>query len=177
MVYQGITFQGIRYSLFHYNTSGTRGGFADFDRFGVDEPTAHGLTRPIPYGQIVNLRVHKRPQQSTENSGEFLLGGKPAKSFVVLDQGLGRVALKDGDGVVSVDDQGRVSVKTRSPGRAETFQWIETFTGELVLLSLETDRYLDLDPETKTLSATSIGPTPDEYDGVRFDWELSTGHR
>ena len=53
MVFQLKTFQGIRYSLFHYNTGGAPGGYADFDKLTVDEPHPRGLTKPIPIGQTI----------------------------------------------------------------------------------------------------------------------------
>ena len=54
--YQLRTFQGVRYALFCFNTDGGEGGYADFDSFEVQEPRPHGLTRPIPYGEIVTIR-------------------------------------------------------------------------------------------------------------------------
>jgi xylan 1,4-beta-xylosidase len=38
MTFQLITFQGVRPSLFNYNTSGQPGGYADFDNYTVEEP-------------------------------------------------------------------------------------------------------------------------------------------
>ena len=55
LVFQLKTFQGVRYCLFNYNTSGSPGGYADFDSFTVDEPRPHGLTKPIPVGQTITL--------------------------------------------------------------------------------------------------------------------------
>ena len=60
-----------------------------------------------------------------------------------------------------------------SAGPSETFQWIETFTGELILMSLSTHRYLRLDAATGTLRADSPGPHPNGRDGVRWDWRLA----
>jgi hypothetical protein len=53
---------------------------------------------------------------------------------------------------------------------AETFQWIETFTGDLTLLSLKTNRYLRVDFASGKLFADSPGPEPNGPEGVRFDW-------
>jgi hypothetical protein len=50
----------------------------------------------------------------------------------------------------------------------ETFQWIETFTGELTLLSLKTNRYLRVNVESGTITADSVGPEPGGPEGVRF---------
>ena len=67
-----------------------------------------------------------------------------------------------------MDSDGAVSIRKSGPG--ETFQWIETFTGELTLLSLTTSRYLRVDFKTGKLMADKPGPAPDGKDGVRFDW-------
>ena len=48
---------------------------------------------------------------------------------------------------------------------------METFTGETILMSLVTNRYLQCDRTTGTLTALSPGPKPDGQDGVRFEWE------
>ena len=55
MIFQGRTFQGVRYSLFNFNTHNREGGYVDFNSFIVDEPRAHGLTKPIPYGKLITL--------------------------------------------------------------------------------------------------------------------------
>jgi hypothetical protein len=88
--------------------------------------------------------------------------------------GLGRVALRCARGWVSVLQSGDVSVRpAAAAGPSETFQWIETFTGELTLLSLSTHRYLRVDG-TGVLRADSPGPHPNRRDGVRWDWRLAT---
>jgi xylan 1,4-beta-xylosidase len=51
---------------------------------------------------------------------------------------------------------------------AETFQWIETLTGELTLMSLETDRCLRVDFAGGKLQGDSPGPEPDGPAGIRF---------
>ncbi len=55
MIFQIKTFQGVRYSLFHYNTGDSPGGFADFDGLTVEEPHPNGFTRPIPIGKTITL--------------------------------------------------------------------------------------------------------------------------
>ena len=53
MAYGLITFQGVRYSLFSYNTqSGSEGGYADFDAIDVKEEAP----RAIPYGSESTFR-------------------------------------------------------------------------------------------------------------------------
>ena len=46
------TFQGVRPSLFSFNTSGQPGGYADFDHYITEEPRARGIEREIPMGKI-----------------------------------------------------------------------------------------------------------------------------
>jgi hypothetical protein len=173
MVYGLITFQGIRYSLFSYNTqSGDAAGFADFDSFEVHEPQPRGLSRPIPYGRQIELTSHGRtPRWGVGITADTLAASErqPA-AFRVVDRGLGRVALESRGGYISVSSEGTVSLRRGGPTSAETFQWMETFTGELVLMSLATNRYLRADPASGALSALSPGPRPDRADGVRFEW-------
>jgi hypothetical protein len=164
MVFQLKTFQGVRYSLFHYNLLGAPGGHADFDAMTVREPEPRGITRPIPLGRTIAI--------STAVEGAPLrVGGEPA--FQVVDRGLGRVALRTPSGYVSVDTAGptgRVTLRRGTPADAETFQWIETPYGDLALLSLATHRYLRIDPSTGTLSADHPGPEPGRDDGAQFAW-------
>jgi hypothetical protein len=47
---------------------------------------------------------------------------------------------------------------------------METPTGELVLMSLRTNRFLRIDPRTKHIVADSPTPLPDNSDGARFVW-------
>ncbi len=55
MMFQLTTFQGVRPSLFHYNTSGQPGGYVDFDNYTVNEPRARGVEREIPIGKTIVL--------------------------------------------------------------------------------------------------------------------------
>jgi hypothetical protein len=158
MAYGLVTFQGVRNSLFAYNTQGgAEGGFADFDSIEVVE-TPRQL---VPYGRQIVLTVR--------GSGATLQFGNAA-SFTVEDRKLGRVALRTDDGCVSVDQNQGVSLRRGTPGQAETFQWIETFDGELTLLSLASHRYLRVSPEDGRILADSPGPHPNGQDGVRFVW-------
>ena len=87
---------------------------------------------------------------------------------------LGRVALKAGLAYISVDRDGRTKLEVTKPDVAQSFQWIETPTGELVLMSLTTNRFLRVDPKTQAIICDSPGPLPDGSDGVRFVWALAT---
>ena len=181
LIFQLRTFQGIRYSLFHYNTSGEPGGYADFDTFTVDEPRSHGLTKPIPLGKTITL---------TSLADGLVLGVKdgvlqsvPAESgsaakFTVVDRENGRIALKTADGgYISVSGQGKagqVVVKKGEPSNSETFQWVDMHRGDIMLLSLATNRYLLSSPETSgPVAADRPGPQPDRKDGSCFSWKIN----
>ncbi len=160
MVFQLKTFQGVRYSLFHYNESGAAGGYADFDNYAVEERYPRGFRRPIPYGERIAIR-------NLTDGKALALDGK--ETFEVVDMNLGRVALKTPDGYVSVNEKGDVRLSdTDQPGKAETFQWTELEQGHLVLLSLATNRYLQNDPGK--INAMVPVPAPNQKDNTRFDW-------
>jgi beta-xylosidase len=159
MIFQLTTFQGVRYALFNYSTSKHDGGVADFDSIDVFQPHPQGLMRPIPYNQAIRL------------------SGYPSV-LKVSDMGLGRVALQSADAYLTVADDGGVALKAGLPGTAQSFQWMETPTGELVLMSLQTNRFLRVDQQSGkppgTMKADSPGPQPDGADGVRFIWTPAT---
>ena len=183
MVFQLKTFQGVRYSLFHYNGTGYAGGFADFDVMNVREPQPRGLTKPIPIGRSIMLTtvdsdavliVTRDSAAAVSASG--VVSRSPAARLRVVGRGLGRVALRASAGFISVDTAigaARVVVKTGEPSDAQTFQWIETPYGDLVLLSLLTHRYLRLDAANGAVSADHPGPTSDPGDGSRLRWRPS----
>ncbi|WP_161815235.1 glycoside hydrolase family 43 protein [Steroidobacter agaridevorans] len=169
MVFQLTTFQGVRYALFNYNTAGQRGGAADFDEFEVAQPAPRGLMRPIPYRERVLLSA--AGQKYGLGAGEDgLVVGEP-RAIKVVDMQLGRVALELGERFVTVEASGAAGLTSERPGLAETFQWIETPSGELVLMSLRTHRFLRIDPQSRRIVADSPGPRPDGADGVRWAWE------
>jgi len=168
LYYQTFTFQGVRYGLFSYNKTGTEGGFADFDRIDVYQPHTHGLMRPIPYGRSIRLAsFHAKTGLAV--SGGRLASGVPTR-FEIVGRGLGRVALRSGRSYVTVGADGGVTLGPRPSGTAQNFQWIETPTGELVLMSLATNRFLRIDPQSGGIRADSPGPMPDGSDGTRFIW-------
>src|SRR5262245_46473472 len=109
MIFQLKTFQGIRYSLFHYHTGNGPGGYADFDKMTVNEPYPSGLMKPIPIGKKIKLTVFgdgpvivvKDGLLATAPAGDPLASGAAAQ-FKVVDRGLGRVALQWGGKFVSV---------------------------------------------------------------------------
>ncbi len=183
MIFQLKTFQGIRYSLFHYHTGEGPGGYADFDKLTVNEPHPRGLMKPIPFGRKITLSVFddgaalvvKDGLLSAVPAGNPLANGGAAQ-FKVVDRGLGRVALQWGEKFVSVvapGDKGQVILRSGHPTDSETFQWTETPYGELILLSLATQRHLRADPGSGNISANHPGPQPDRKDGSCFIWKES----
>ena len=105
LVFQLMTFQGVRYSLFAF---GSGGGFADFDAIDVREPNPRGLTIPIPYGRPIELAAQGQaqgapPRRWQAATGDTVqVGAGAGTRFTVLDRGLGRVALQSERGLVSV---------------------------------------------------------------------------
>jgi beta-xylosidase len=185
MIFQLKTFQGIRYSLFHYNTGGMPGGWADFTHFTVDEPRPRGLTKPIPTGRSITLANLADGSLLAVSNGvlcevasfDAVTAGVSVR-FRVVDRALGRIALEpeSGGGFVSVSGdgtQGGVKLKTGEPGDAETFQWEDMARGDIMLMSLATHRYLIAQPgETGPVAANHPGPRPDRKDGSCFIWKV-----
>jgi hypothetical protein len=172
MVFQLATFQGVRYALFSYNTAGERGGAADFDDFEVAQPAPRGLMRPIPYREQILLSAAGQNYGLGAADGRLTVG-KPT-AIKIGDLSLGRVALEIDGAFVSVEASGEVRLIKNPPALAQTFQWIETPTGELVLMSLRTNRFLRIDPQSRRVVADSAGPRPDASDGVRWAWRRQT---
>jgi len=172
-VFQLTTFQGVRPTLFAYNTQGAAGGHADFDSFTVNEPHPHGLMRRIPYGRAVKLLLFGSSSGLAVAKDAAKLG-KPGL-FRVVDMGLGRVALRSGGAYLSVLPDASIKMRKGKPAASESFQWMETPTGELILMSLQTNRYLRIDKSNATVTADSPGPRSDGADGVRFTWEKTNG--
>ena len=168
-VFQLKTFQGVRFALFHYNTGGAPGGAADFDRMDVSEPNPRGLMQPIPMGRTIKLTTAGR---------ETPLAVDGQDRFTVVDRTPGRVALRSGTRYVSVtrtsDSTSTVRLRDGAPGESETFQWMETMYGDIVLMSLATNRYLFLDADGR-VTASSRGPEPDPTDGTALRWRRASG--
>lgn len=168
MAFQLKTFQGVRYSLFHYTTGSAHGGFADFDLMRIDEPNPRGLMRPIPFGRTIALHAAGR-------DASFSIDGE--RRFTVVDRGLGRVALRAGTRYVSItpqsDSASVVGLRAGPPRTAETFQWMESVYGDLLLMSLETNRYLRVEPDGR-VSGDSRGAEPDPNDGTALRWRATS---
>ncbi len=171
LVFQLTTFQGVRYSLFAYNSAAQQGGYADFDSITVNEPYPNGLMRPIPFGKQLHLRSFQTNAGLAVQSNTITISTPTA--FTVVDMKLGRVALKSGRSFITVTSEGNIKLQAGKPGLKQSFQWIETPTGELILMSLATNRFLRIDQKSQTIICDSPGPTPDGNDGTRFIWVLA----
>lgn len=165
MVFQLKTFQGIRYALFAYNDGGKHGGFADFDGITIDEPHPKGLMKLIPAGKSGTLELVHAPGSGFAVELGIVIRGAPM-SLTIEAVGLGRVALHAAGGPISVTAGGIVTVGSVS-GSATHFQWMETPTGEVILMSLATNRFLRVHEDGK-VRADSPGPRPDGLDRTRF---------
>jgi xylan 1,4-beta-xylosidase len=176
MLIIGWTFQGVRYALFSFHRGEGEAGYADFDSIEVKEPLPRGITRPIPYGKQVEIHTDAHEPTfvlaGTDNS--VIARANEPTAFTVVDRNLGRVALQTGGRFVSVRNDGAISLSSGTPNTAETFQWIETYKGELTLMSLKTNRYLRVDFSSGGLRADSPGPEPNGPEGVRFDWRTAS---
>lgn len=188
MIYQGRTFQGIRYSLFNFNTEKNEGGFADFNDFVVKEPRPRGLTKPIPYGEVITLtsladntiltnwKNFVRPVAQNSKLAEGNL-----TKFRVVDKGLGRIALQSissGDWVTVKNNGGMSEVRIEKEQTADSvFQWEDMERGDIMLMSLKTNRYLFADPRAESLaSADARGASPDGRNGASFSWVIVSGN-
>jgi len=160
MIFQLKTFQGIRYGLFSY---GAGGGYADFAGFAVDEAHPRGLMRPIPKGQTIILSRH--------DGARTVLSVDGVNTWLVEDAGLGRVVLRSGQQHLTVGSDGTVGLRSRVADMAAQWQWMETPYGEVILMSLATNRFLRM-ADDGSVAADSAGPRPDGLDGVRWDWVL-----
>jgi xylan 1,4-beta-xylosidase len=183
--FQLTTFQGVRPALFNFNTSGQRGGYADFDNYTVVEPRARGIERMIPLGKTITL--------TSGADGSFLSADSPSNTLVnvaadstnfvaqntqfkVVDLGKGRVALMTTNGrFVSADQEAAVlkDLAGKNPGDAESFQWINLMRGDTMFMSLANHCYLATKPnEPGPVTVTATGPTPSRKRGECFKWKM-----
>jgi hypothetical protein len=182
--FQLTTFQGVRPALFHYNASGQPGGYVDFDNYVVQEPRARGIEREIPLGKTIVLTSGADGSfLAADASGAALVnvaaeasGAVPAAAkFQVVDVGLGRVALKAGNGkFVAVDNEQTVlkSLGSAKPGIAESFQWVNLLRGDTMLMALTNHRYLATKPNTSgPVTVTALGASPARKSGAEFKWK------
>jgi xylan 1,4-beta-xylosidase len=185
MTFQLTTFQGVRPSLFNFNTDGHPGGYADFDNYTVIEPRARGIEREIPMGKTITLTSGADGSYLAADTKSNVLVSVAADStaaneenvkFQVVDLGLGRVAFKAGNGrFVSASEDG-VTLKDlagQKPRDSESFQWINLMRGDTAFMSLVNHCYLATKPdEPGPVTATAPGPTPARKGGVCFKWTV-----
>ena len=180
--FQLQTFQGVRPSLFNFNTSGQPGGYADFDNYTVEEPRARGIEREIPAGKTITLTSGADGSLlAADATGAALINvaaGDPGASgknvqFNVIDLGTGRVALKAANGRFVSAADGNIALKElKKPGEAETFQWVNLMRGDTMLMSLTNHRYLATKPnEPGAVTVTATGPSPARKSGSEFKWK------
>ena len=184
MTFQLTTFQGVRPALFNFNTTSQPGGYADFDNYVADEPRARGIEREIPAGKTITLASGADGSFLAAETQKNILvnvaadsaeAKTPSARFQVIDLGRGRVALKSANGrfVSAADDQ--VTLKDlagKTPGDAESFQWINLMRGDTMLMSLTNHRYLTTQPNTPgPVTVTAVGPTPARKAGECFKWK------
>ena len=117
MVFQLLTFQGVRYSLFNFNAA-DGGGVADFDAVDVHEPNPRGLTRPIPVGSAITLSAHGAgTRRWTAHADRLVAEDGPGTPLRVVGRGLGRVALESAGPFVALQADGRLAIDPQE-GRA-----------------------------------------------------------
>jgi hypothetical protein len=184
MTFQLQTFQGVRPSLFNFNTSGQPGGYADFDNYTVKEPRARGIEREIPLGKTITLTSGADGSLLAADTEKMALVNVAADAaaassqntlFQVVDLGKGRVALKAANGrFVSAAEDGVVlkDLAGKTPGDAESFQWVNLMRGDTLLMSLVNHRYLATKPnEPGPVTVTATGPSPARKGGAEFKWK------
>jgi len=81
---------------------------------------------------------------------------------------VGRVAFHLGNRVLSVRPDGRTVTIRREPSHAESFQWMETPGGELVLMSLQTNRCPRVNKSYRSVTVDSPGLQPGGMDWSAF---------
>ena len=180
--FQLQTFQGVRPSLFNYNTNGQAGGYVDFDNYKVEEPRARGIEREIPAGKTVTLSsgadgsllaADIRNSALVNVAADGAIGKNT--QFQVVDVGLGRVALKASNGSFVSAAGESVALKDLAgakPGEAESFQWVNLMRGDTMLMSLTNHRYLATHPNNPgPVTITAAGPAPARKSGAEFKWK------
>ncbi len=182
--YQMHTFQGVRYALFAYNMEGREGGYAYFDNFKVEEPFAD-RSKNLPVGKVVTLTNLANGERAWANPHGMLhhvapgneAFGSTSCQFRVHDRGKGRVVLEaaDGSGFLTVTGlglSGDVRLMKKET-EASLFLWQGMLWGHCMLLSLQTGRFVGLDPLTgEPYAADWQGTRPDRKDGTVFAWTV-----
>jgi hypothetical protein len=73
--------------------------------------------------------------------------------------------------VTGAGEAGDVKLERIDRGAAATFQWQQMESGDIMLLSLATHRYLAVESQAGNLaSAEARGAEPDRGNGAAFEW-------
>jgi beta-xylosidase len=184
MTFQLTTFQGVRPSLFNFNTYGQPGGYADFHNYVVDEPRARGIEREIPMGKTITLTSGADGSVLAADTQNNILLNVTADSaaattletrFQVVDLGRGRVALKVANGRFVFAAEEGVTLKDlagKAPGDAESFQWVNLMRRDIMLMALTNHRYLATKPNAPgPVGFNATGPSPARKGGAEFRWK------
>jgi hypothetical protein len=177
--YQLITFQGSRHALFAFNIKGKNGGYAEFDNFTVDEPTAD-RSKNIPFGKTFRI-INKATTRPAICLPHGLLYDTHANDknertqFQLVDRGNGMVALKCFDGqyikVYGEGIPGDVRF-TNDANEAEVFLWQDYLNQDFMLYSVRNHRYIGKSPTTGSpYSMDFDGPDPARRNGSVLRWE------
>ena len=177
--YQLITFQGSRHALFAFNIKGKTGGYAEFDNFTVDEPTAD-RSKNIPFGKTFRI-INKATNRPAICLPHGLLYDTHANDknertqFQLVDRGNGMVALKCFDGqyikVYGEGIPGDVRF-TNDANEAEVFLWQDYLNQDFMLYSVRNHRYIGKSPTTGSpYSMDFDGPDPARRNGSVLRWE------
>lgn len=99
--------------------------------------------------------------------------------MLYINKGNGRIALQsviDGR-YTTVNGFGglaEVRFEKEEQGKALQFQWQNMLRGDIMLMSLTTNKHLLADPHAKSLaSADAVGAWPDRKGGACFVWKLA----
>ena len=177
--YQLITFQGSRHALFAFNTTGKQGGYAEFDNFTVEEPSAD-RSGNIPYGKTFRI-INKATGRPAVCDPHGLLydtrpgDNSPRTQFQLVDRGQGQVLLKCVDGrYIKVYGEGLAGdVRfTTDEKEADVFLWQDYLDCDFMLFSLRNHRYVGKSPTTGSpYSMDYVGADPARQNGAVLRWE------
>ena len=177
--YQLISFQGSRHALFAYNKDGHKGGYAEFDNFTVEEPSADRSAN-IPYGKIFRIINVATGKPASAIKHGLLYDTKETDNsksthFRLIDRGNGQVSLQCEDGrylwVSGLGLPGDVRL-TDDADKAEVFLWQDYLDREFMLMSLRTNLYIGKSPTTGSpYSMDYRGTDPARRNGAVLRWE------
>ncbi|MCR4994245.1 MAG: family 43 glycosylhydrolase [Bacteroidales bacterium] len=177
--YQLISFQGSRHALFAFNVKGKNGGYAEFDNFTVEEPSADRSAN-IPYGKTFRIINKATGKPAVCDPHGLLYDTRPndqsqRTQFQLIDRGHGKVSLKCLDGrYIKVYGEGLAGdVRfTTNEQDAEVFLWQDFLNHDFMLYSLRNHRYIGKSPTTGSpYSMDYAGPDPARRNGSVLQWE------